>query len=571
MTRILLGICCILLAQCISGAEPVVFFKPEPAKVLKVGGGRTLIEEDGLPVMQIQTDKSGYNVVAIPVDTALVAGKKVTLIVETAQENISAKPKPWNGVKVMFYLEYADGRKNYPQADNVSGSRKWMERAVSTDIPADVKRVDIVLGLEQVTGKVKFRNVRLEETSAIDYSHYTVTGRADKDNALYNPGEPMKFTFQLLNNGKPAAGMLRIVRAGDDGKRETTEHTLRTGEPLSITTSMDRPGFAMVRAILLDRFGNSVKNKNGRPIQYGVAGGVQPEKLTSGVPEPADFDAFWAAQKKKLAAVPAEVLEKKVIEENDHYTIYDMKIAAPGKRPASGYLTIPRHAKPGSLPLEMHYDGYCVRSAQKIRKPDAICFFVNAHGIENGKDAAYYRQLETGDLSRYGFRNEENASAETTYFNGMILRDLRALEYARTLPEWDGKNITIHGGSQGAFQSIAVAGLADGIGSATVSIPWFCDISGVEVGRVRGWRPDYSPALNYYDTVNFAKRVKCPVKIVQAGLSDWVCPPSGVWILYNNLKVPKEMKMLQGLDHAVYPGFNSRTAQSVVLKDGSMK
>ena len=51
------------------------------------------------------------------------------------------------------------------------------------------------------------------------------------------------------------------------------------------------------------------------------------------------------------------------------------------------------------------------------------------------------------------------------------------------------------------------------------------------------------------------RRVRCPVKIT-AGLSDWVCPPSGVWVLYNNLPGPAELTKLQGLDHAVYPGYN---------------
>ena len=47
---------------------------------------------------------------------------------------------------------------------------------------------------------------------------------------------------------------------------------------------------------------------------------------------------------------------------------------------------------------------------------------------------------------------------------------------------------------------------------------------------------------------------------ITAGLSDWVCPPSGVWVLYNNLPGPAELTMLQGLDHAVYPGYNRAKA-----------
>lgn len=38
-----------------------------------------------------------------------------------------------------------------------------------------------------------------------------------------------------------------------------------------------------------------------------------------------------------------------------------------------------------------------------------------------------------------------------------------------------------------------------------------CDLGGVNIGRISGWRPNYRPGLGYFDTVNFAGRVKAPV------------------------------------------------------------
>lgn len=169
-------------------------------------------------------------------------------------------------------------------------------------------------------------------------------------------------------------------------------------------------------------------------------------------------------------------------------------------------------------------------------------------------------------MRSYGFSDRENARPESSYFNGMILRDLRALEFCRTLPEWDGETIHLSGGSQGAFQTVAVAALSDGISSCSLEVPWLCDLGGVNIGRIRGWRPNYRPGLGYFDTVNFAGRVKAPVTI-RAGLSDWVCPPSGVWVLYNSLKAPARLTMYQGRDHAVYPAFDERqTPQTTYCK-----
>lgn len=412
--------------------------------------------------------------------------------------------------------------------------------------------------------KVNSCNCNMEEVKPFDCSEMTLSGKMDHDNSTYGKNEEMRFEFQLLNCGKPVDGRVRIIRAGDDGKTQSSEMEIDAAKPLVFTSSLDRPGFVMVKAVLLTQQGTVAKRKawNGamRDIQYGLAGGVEMEQLRQGEAEPTDFDEFWRNATAELAEVPVKVLERKLFKSTDRCDIYDMKIACPGNRPVSGYLSIPREAKAKSLPIQMRYDGYAVHKIAPVSNPDAIVFFVNAHGIENGREDAYYTDFARGELRSYGFRNEENEKPETCYFKNMILRDLRALGYAKTLPEWNGKTIQVIGGSQGAFQSVAVAALSPEVTACDILIPWFCDLGGVKVGRIRGWRPDWKAGLGYYDTVNFARRVKCPVKI-DAGLSDWVCPPSGVWVLYNNLSGEKSMTMRQGLDHAVYFGYDKKSAQ----------
>lgn len=549
----------LLLAMALTavGAEKVLF-SADFLRQVKPTATRTMTEENGVQVLTVQAKTKAGNKVSIPLNPALLSGKNVAVFAEVEQENVSAPPKPWNGVKVMLSLVYADGKLNYPQAPNAAGTLPWQTRSFSIRLPK-LKAAQLVLGLEQVSGTVRFRNVRVVEAAIADYSQYQVTGTANRPDAAYRPGEEMVFSFRILRQGREIPGRLRIVRSSDDGRTETFEREVKAGQPCEVHASLNQPGFVMVKAMLLDPSGMPARRNNGRNVQYGLAGGVAAETLKQGVPEPADFDAYWSRAKEQLAAVPLRELERKVLKETAVSTIYDVKVACAGNRPVSGYLSIPKGAKPGSLPLRIYFDGYAVHSAQVRESPKAICFFVNAHGIENNREAAYYTALARGELRGYGFRNEENQKPESCYFNNMILRDLRALEYARSLPEWNRKEIYLIGGSQGAFQTVAVAGLSEGITSCDISIPWFCDLGGVKIGRVRGWRPEYAPGLGYFDTVNFARRVKCPVKIT-AGLSDWVCPPSGVWVLYNNLPGPAELTMLQGLDHAVYPGYNRAKA-----------
>ncbi|MBR0457632.1 MAG: acetylxylan esterase, partial [Victivallales bacterium] len=142
--------------------------------------------------------------------------------------------------------------------------------------------------------------------------------------------------------------------------------------------------------------------------------------------------------------------------------------------------------------------------------------------------------------------------------------DIRGVQYAMTLPEWNGKKVRLVGGSQGGFQTIAVAALMnDVVTSATAGVPWYCELGGVTKGHVRGWRPDYARGVDYYDVVNFARYVKCPVDIT-AGLSDWVCPPYGVQVLFNNLPVKAKLTFFQGQDHARYFGYNASKVKKLV-------
>jgi len=75
-------------------------------------------------------------------------------------DGVSAKPNPWNGIKFMLAIETPD-RKLWPQAAMETGTFDWKRAVFTTKIPADATAVTLVLGLEQVTGKVGFDNVKI--------------------------------------------------------------------------------------------------------------------------------------------------------------------------------------------------------------------------------------------------------------------------------------------------------------------------------------------------------------------------------------------------------------------------
>ena len=192
--------------------------------------------------------------------------------------------------------------------------------------------------------------------------------------------------------------------------------------------------------------------------------------------------------------------------------------------------------------------------------PGQLVLRINAHGQELGRDEAYYKEFFESIKSRgysYAFDPEQNKDPENCFFNGMVLRVLRAMEYLKSRPEWNGKDLIAAGGSQGGLQTMWAAALDPDVTVALPSITWCCDLAGASKdGRLTGpWRLKYVPELDYYDPVFMAKRIKtAEVKIQRAGLGDYTCPPSGLAISYKNLATPrKSIRWVQGSDHGFVP------------------
>ncbi|MBQ7209034.1 MAG: acetylxylan esterase [Lentisphaeria bacterium] len=394
-----------------------------------------------------------------------------------------------------------------------------------------------------------------------------LVGKTDKSPLSYRPGEEMVFTFTLdAGEAKQGNWKLHYLRRGDDKK--TLEGTAPADRPFVFKTSLDRPGFVNVEVILKDENGKVVFSEKLRPngtrlkrrVIFSAGAAVSPETLKD-CGELAGFDAFWARQKERLAAVPfAGKVEKKLVRETKNCRVYAVSLPAPGPRPATGYLSIPKNAKPGSLPVHLIFFGYGINPQRPPAEDpkNFIAFHVNAHGQKLEQSAEYYTAFFKSIGGKgYAYDHKQNQDPETSFFNGMALRDLRAAEYVKTLPEWNRKDLIVKGGSQGGLQTVWVAALDPDVTAAYASIIWLCDLAGAEkknrcpaMGRVK-----YFPALEYYDPVFMAKRIKkAKVVIPRAGLGDYTSPPSGIAIFYNNLATPdKTVKWYQGSTHGEIP------------------
>ncbi len=402
-----------------------------------------------------------------------------------------------------------------------------------------------------------------------DASKASIAGKTNKSALSYKAGEEMVYTFKADLAGQSSDGLfLKWERKGDDGK--VMRGQAPAGKELVVKTNLAKPGFVSVNVFLVGKDGKVIRQEfkdwskqiRKRNIAYYAGTAVAPETLTD-CGEPKDFDAFWDKQKKRLAAVPfKDKTELKKIKTVNKVDIYAVSIPCAGPRPVTGYLSVPVNAKAKALPARISFHGYGtgIHRAPNWADPNVLALNINAHGQELGKDDAYYKKFFESIKSNgksYAFDPEQNKDPEKAFFNGMVLRVLRAMEYLKSRPEWNGRDLTAEGGSQGGLQTMWAAGLDKDVTVAKPSITWCCDLAGTQKKQrlSGGWRIQYVPALDYYDPVFMAKRIKnAKVEITRAGLGDYTCPPSGLAISYKNIPSPrKTIRWVQGSDHGFVP------------------
>ena len=135
------------------------------------------------------------------------------------------------------------------------------------------------------------------------------------------------------------------------------------------------------------------------------------------------------------------------------------------------------------------------------------------------------------------------------YMKRVYLACIRSIDLLTSLPEWDGKNVIVQGGSQGGALALITAGLDKRATACVANHPALSDMAGYKAGRAGGYphffrtegmdTPDKLRTMAYYDVVNFARRIQVPVRMTW-GYNDDVCPPTTSYAVYNVLSCPKE-------------------------------
>jgi len=296
-------------------------------------------------------------------------------------------------------------------------------------------------------------DMRNQPTAALD--GWKIEAEAARPDAVCRSGETVEFRVRLLKDGRPAPGRKLVWSIHGDYARGAKGECVSAAEPVTLRFTPRGPGFTWLKV--------DCPLEAGRKIYARAGVMTDPETVRPGFAEPADFDAFWEEQKRAVRAgamapreVPLEVEEPY----RGRFELFDVTVATPGTKPVRAYLTRPAGEPGRKFPAMVTWHAAGVRSAMpqyRFAGMGLLVLDVNAHGIGNGGSHEEYVRLYRTTMKDYRFEGADDR--EKIYFNGMYRRLIRALDYLKSRPDWDGRTLIVYGGSQGGAQALAAAGL----------------------------------------------------------------------------------------------------------------
>ena len=362
-----------------------------------------------------------------------------------------------------------------------------------------------------------------------------------RPSGIYAAGERIGWTVRLPEGAPQGEYRYSLKR---DNRIELRSGALAfdSGQAI-VETRLDDP--AMLTLL--------VTPPEGKPRLFGAA--VEPTRLKPVVPRPADFDLFWKGKLAALRRIPANPVLEPTESPRPGIELQTLRLDGPGEGHTYGVLAKPR--KPGRYPaIAVFQWASPPYPLQKSWSVDAaakgfIVLNVEPHDVLPLEPPAYYQAL-SNEQKNYGSVGQKDR--EKNAFVQMYLRDVRALDYLRSLPDWDGKTLVVMGGSMGGQQSLAAAGLVPQVTHLIVEEPAGCDLNAGRHGRQQGYPyypvgdPQAMETARYIDAVNFAPEIRA-VSLVAMGFVDVVAPPTGIWTAFNLIEAPKEAAPMPDAPH----------------------
>lgn len=377
---------------------------------------------------------------------------------------------------------------------------------------------------------------------------YEMTVQPLQDGVVFKKDAPIEFDVNLTKDNKPFSGGEIIAYFKWNSKNMIWHQVLKLVDgKVRINFICEQSGFGNLHVLFY------LDDKEVFEQLRGIA--ISPEKVQRSYPRPVDFDAFWDSKKRSLS-MPFDIKYSKIdknshphLHQSTHKSLLEADISLVDiqdvqincfEKGISGILTRPKTRTAKSLPAILFVHGAGVKPCEPDRfvkeaAKGVMIFDINAHGIPNDMPKEWYKELsDQGALREYQAigRNDKNEY----YFLNMYLRVKRALDFLKSLPEWDQKVLITFGGSQGCAQACAGAYLDEDVSAVVGQIPAYGDLTGflrdrtvnfndwLKMGERGRFDKKILEVAPYFDVVNFLSGLK-KEGLFCFGLLDQGCTP----------------------------------------------
>ena len=368
---------------------------------------------------------------------------------------------------------------------------------------------------------------------------------------LYKTGEKANIEIQFYKYGIPRNGEVTYT-VGNDllGTDTKGTVTLKNGRAKINIGTKKTPGFRdVVLTMKLD----------GQSYTHHVKVGFSPEKIQPFTQEPKDFNTFWQGNLDELAKIPLSYT-KEIAKEycTDKVDCYLVKIpVSRRKQCVYGYLFYPKNAQPGKHPVVLCPPGAGIKTIKEplrhkyYAENGFIRLEIEIHGLDPRLPKETFDDISRAfNSDPTGYLENGIDNRDRYYMKHVYLALVRCIDLLTSLPEWDGRNVAVQGGSQGGALALVAAGLDKRVNLCVVNHPALSDMAGyTEKGRTGGYphfnrmtglyTPSNISTMAYYDVVNFARKVKATTYMTW-GYNDNTCPPTTSYAVWNTLNCEKE-------------------------------
>jgi cephalosporin-C deacetylase-like acetyl esterase len=375
---------------------------------------------------------------------------------------------------------------------------------------------------------------------------------ADHADWLYKPNEKVVFKVAVFLDGKPMKGTKVYYEIGAEKMPPTIKKEVEfNGAELVIDAgTMLTGGFLRCTATV---------EHAGKKYRGLATAAFSPETITPTTTTPDDFSEFWTNAIAENANIPMDTqIEPLPNLSNDKVNVFQVNIQNHkiGMR-LYGILCVPK--APGKYPALLRVPGAGVRGYKgdvRLAEKGIITFQIGIHGIPVTLDSMIYENLKSGALLGYPTFNLDNR--DNYFYKHVYLGCVRANDFIYSLPEFDGTNLMVAGGSQGGALSIVTAALDKRVKALSCFYPALSDLNGYQNGRAGGWphmfnkkenaRKEKVETSRYYDVVNFARLITVP-GFYSFGYNDETCPPTSMYASFNSISTSKSFFIVKETGH----------------------